>query len=237
VHLIFDFPETHIECDVDFSRRRTLAIIVNHNGEVKIAAPKGTSRTVIVDWVNSKSGWIIKKLNQFRDAQLEMFPQEYAHGELIMFLGKKYPLHLEIDLARSQPAAIFSQGALLVRTPVADTGSIRQVVEAWCRNAAEEIVRQKVEHFQEIINVRPNRVTIRRQKTRWGSCSTKGNLNFNWKVIMAPVEVIDYLVIHELCHLIHHNHSPEFWNLVAGYLPDYKVRRAWLKQNAAILSL
>lgn len=99
------------------------------------------------------------------------------------------------------------------------------------QKAAGEVFLQRSRYFAELLNVHFNRITIREQKTRWGSCSSKQNLNFNWKLILAPPEILDYVVVHELCHLKEMNHSPAFWHEVEQILPDYPQRKKWLKDN------
>ena len=98
-------------------------------------------------------------------------------------------------------------------------------------------IRQRIEHYAPLLGVQPGRVTVRDQKSRWGSCSSKHNLNFNWKLIMAPPQALDYVVVHELCHLKIFNHSPRFWALVGSCMPDYEVWKKWLKVHGADLFL
>lgn len=99
------------------------------------------------------------------------------------------------------------------------------------REAAGEVFLQRCRYFAGLLNVEFNRITIREQKTRWGSCSSSRNLNFNWKLMLAPPEILDYVVVHELCHLKEMNHSPAFWHEVEKVLPDYAQRKKWLKDN------
>ena len=104
------------------------------------------------------------------------------------------------------------------------------------RRKAEEILRKRTLYFAKMMGVQFNRITIKEQKTRWGSCSNSHNLNFNWKLVLAPPEVLDYVVVHELCHIKEMNHSNAFWSEVEKVLPDYKTRRTWLKENGWMLS-
>jgi predicted metal-dependent hydrolase len=107
----------------------------------------------------------------------------------------------------------------------------------WYRKKAREQINERIKYYQPKVGVQPARITVKEQKKRWGSCSSRGNLNFNWRAVMAPSPVLDYIIVHELCHLKHHNHSREFWNLLASILPDYKNRREWLKKNGVRLNL
>ncbi|WP_081457835.1 YgjP-like metallopeptidase domain-containing protein [Clostridium carboxidivorans] len=99
------------------------------------------------------------------------------------------------------------------------------------KNQAKKVLIERTKIYSKLIGVNPLKVTIKSQKTLWGSCSSKRNINYNYKIIMAPMEVVDYIVVHELCHLIHMNHSKQYWNTVQSILPDYKIRRRWLKDN------
>lgn len=103
------------------------------------------------------------------------------------------------------------------------------------RDAAKEYIPKRVEYYNEFTGGTYHKITIRDQKTRWGSCSSNGTLSFNYRLMLAPPRVLDYVVVHELCHLTHMNHSTDFWNMVASILPDYKEYRKWLKDNGHTL--
>ena len=113
----------------------------------------------------------------------------------------------------------------------------RKALENRYRQAAKEYFPARVAYYEKIIGVTHNEIRIRDQKTRWGSCSSKGNLNFNWRLMLAPPRVLDYVVVHELCHRKEMNHSKAFWNAVEMVLPDYKELRKWLRDNGNSLSL
>lgn len=135
---------------------------------------------------------------------------------------------------------------LSVTLPSADASEVKDQLEQWYLFQAKKIFPQRVAVYYPIVAklasaAAPkgigavNRITIRSQKTRWGSCSSKGNLNFNWRLLMAPLEILDYVVVHELCHLAYLNHSPQFWQLVGDILPDYSQCRRWLRENGMLL--
>lgn len=110
-------------------------------------------------------------------------------------------------------------------------------LELWLREKAREAICERAEEYSKLIGVCYSNIRIKDTKTRWGSCSSKGNLNFSWRIIMAPVVVMDYIIIHELCHLRHMNHSKEYWKTVEQYMPDYKQYKEWLKVNGAKLCI
>lgn len=106
-----------------------------------------------------------------------------------------------------------------------------QQLRFWMIDKAEELIKKRTDEYSKVIGVNYNNIRIKNTKTRWGSCSSKCNLNFNYRIIMAPEKVMDYIIVHELCHLKHMNHGKQFWETVALYMPDYKNHKDWLKVN------
>jgi len=161
----------------------------------------------------------------------------FVSGEEFSYRGKILVLNLVINADRKRIMVKKQAGTLLVVSDTVEREVLEKAVCHWYRERAREIFTDKVAYYRQFINKPIGEIRIKEQKSRWGSCSTKGNLNFNWKIIMAPDEIIDYLVVHELCHLLHMNHSKEFWQSVGSILPDYKVRERWLKENGTLLNL
>jgi len=116
-------------------------------------------------------------------------------------------------------------------------GKVRDALTRWYRTHAEQRLREKTEHYAGVIGVSPTAVGFRTFKSRWGSCDSRGLVQFNWKIIIAPNRIVDYLVVHELCHLQQHNHSPGFWKCVESVFPEYKECREWLKRNGRLLQI
>jgi len=227
---------TLIELEVTRSQRKTMALTISPTGQVRVAAPTRISNREIIDWVSSKANWIANKLEEIDKLRAAQTSREYMPGELFPYLGLDYPLHIETHNQRTRPTADLCCGRLIVATPDNDADIIRGAIEAWYRGRAGEHIQARIDFFRPRLDVSPQRVTIKDQKTRWGSCSSKGNLNFNWRAIMAPLKVVDYIVVHELCHLVHLNHSQDFWKLVSSTLPDYKAGKDWLRKNGRRLS-
>ncbi len=230
--------------DFDFTivrrnRRKTASISVSPENRVTITVPDYLSDDRIMEIIERKSRWIRKRIadNPGRVGQVK--PREYISGETFKYLGKTLLLQVKPDVASN----LSLEGDVLVaRIPwKLDEGRRRDYiaarVEEWYRSRAVETLVERVRLHEKLVGKKVNTIRVKDLSSRWGSCSIRGNLNFNWKIIIAPVEILDYVVIHELCHLIHLDHSPRFWGLVQSILPDYALRRKWLRAHGPSLEL
>lgn len=153
------------------------------------------------------------------------------NGDILFYLGEKRVLNVMRE-PRTRAKVKCVMDRILMWIPYeADFEYKRECLEKWYRREAMLIIREKAEEYAESLSVHFKDIRIKDQKSRWGSCSSKGNLNFNWRIIMAPEPVCDYVVIHELCHLVFMDHSANFWNLVERICPDYRQYKKWLKDN------
>ncbi len=223
------------------TKRKTIGITVDRNGKVKVSAPLYVSEKEIREVVQEKTDWIAKKVNEVRKRNLNTVHKEFVSGEEFLYLGEKYTLKIaELDLAK--PEVLIQADTIVVYIFKGLTGESRkQVVKEtlvkWYRQCFTEVVEERIEKYSLHLNVSPRKVVVKDQKTRWGSCSEKGNINLNWRLVMAPIEIIDYVVVHELCHLRIMNHSKDFWNLIESILPNYRESRGWLKVNGSSLEM
>jgi len=210
------------------SRRKTIALIVHTDGRLVVRAPLRASQKLIDEFVASKSDWI-EKTRQSQQARRETIPQHhFAEGELFWYLGQQYPL----KIVKSQHMALQFQPGFSLALKAVPHG--KAWFEGWYRAQARIYISQRVGFFAQRYNLRYQKIRISSARTRWGSCSACGTLSFTWRLIMAPPEIIDYVILHELAHTVQHNHSPQFWALVESMLPDYAVKRKWLKQNSQL---
>jgi hypothetical protein len=215
-------------------RRKTASVKVQE-GKVSVAVPKSLSDSRIEALVARKARWIREKLLLQRDAE-PVKPREYVSGECFTYLGRNYRLKVE----SGKPVLVkLRQGRLWVQVPEGRNNpeKIRNALIQWYRIHAEQKLREKSARYARIIGVSPAAVRIKTFKSRWGSCDSRGLVQFNWKIIIAPDRIVDYLVVHELCHLKQHNHSPRFWKCVESVFPDYRECRDWLKENGRILQV
>ena len=199
------------------TKRKTIALYIR-NGSLFVRAPLKTPVRDIDRFIASKEKWIKSKLeaSSTRQAQREKFTLTY--GDSILFRGKQYPI-----AARDGSRAGFADGQFFM-PPGLDPEQIKHVCIQLYRMLAKRDLVNRVSSFAKQMSVAPAAVKISGAKARWGSCSAKKSLNFSWRLAMADDDVIDYMVVHELAHIIEMNHSARFWAIVEGILPDYKIR-------------
>lgn len=230
------YLDRKIDFDIEYRNRRTMAIQVMPPDKVLIISPLGVPEDIIMRRVRSKGNWIIKKLVQLREIKLNTPDRTFTDGQQFLFLGKNYPLYV-LKNGRKIPKVIFTENRFNMELHEFDHEKMRRAMEKWYRKKADRIINDRVEVYTHEIGKRPKIVKVKEQKRRWGSCTAKGNLYFNWRCIMAPPAIIDYIVVHEISHLAVLNHSKRFWQKVGSVLPDYKKRRKWLKDNGLRLDI
>lgn len=208
------------------SRRKTIALVVQPDGRLVVRAPLRTNQKIIDAFVSSKAAWI-EKSRQSQQARRKFFPKRYfTSGELFWYLGKQYPLQ---RVTPQRPALQFHLAFTLSEK---STPQAKKHFEHWYREQARLYLMERAQYFTNLYNFHYKQIKITGARTRWGSCSARGTLSFAWRLIMAPPEIIDYVVLHELAHTVHHNHSQAFWSLVQSMVPDYAAKRKWLKHNS-----
>ena len=204
------------------SKRRTVALIVEQDGSITVRAPMRMSENVIGEFVEKHVQWIEKKKAELRVvAPVQL--KKYQSGETLLYLGKEYSL--EVVVGQRQ------QLILEDRFKIAETAlkNAKLVFQNWYRQQAKQWITERVKHLAEHHQFHYEKIKITSARTRWGSCSAKNTLSFSWRLILTSPDVIDYVIIHELAHTVHHNHSKRFWNLVGKLMPDYKKLRKRLK--------
>jgi predicted metal-dependent hydrolase len=213
------------------SRRRTVALIIQPDGTLTVRAPLHTPEAVIRHFVQDHSSWIIKKQALVRSAPPPLV-KAFVAGEKFLYLGQEFPLTI-VGTQRS-PLTLDAAGFHLAGSHLPDA---RQVFSHWYRVQAARRISERVVFYAQEHKFSYRKVRISSARTRWGSCSTAGTLSFTWRLVLAPLQVIDYVVLHELLHTRIKNHSPDFWLKLAEIMPDYKRHLAWLKKNGRFLTL
>lgn len=229
----FSFPVEVIKT----KRKRSASIEIDH-GTVKVLVPSSLSDARIQSLISDRRGLIEKKLHHQQQITKPKL-KEYVNGESFAYLGKNY--RLKRLLGQSGDAKL-KHG--YIQIPIPENAldgdieaSVRSSLEAWYRDHATSKLKEKTLRYASILGLKPNSVSIKDYKARWGSCSPSGDISYNWRIIMAPHHIVDYVVVHELCHLLEHNHSARYWRLVGNVIRDYKECREWLKVNGFKLSI
>jgi predicted metal-dependent hydrolase len=211
------------------TRRKTIAIVVERDGKLTVRAPLRMADVHIREFVEAHSDWILK--NQAK-ARLSAPPpqKQYIPGETFLYLGRPYPLTI---IPRQRPALTFDGSAF--RLAQSALPKAEEAFARWYKKQALEVFTERVELLSGRYGFTYQKIRISSARTRWGSCSSKGTLSFTWRLVLAPLEVADYVVIHELVHTKIKNHSKTFWARVGELLPDYKTCVRWLKKNGRSL--
>ena len=234
------YGNTTIDYQIQRSKRRkkTVQITVGGGG-VHVAAPMTTPDGELRAIVRKRAPWILRHVSQ---STLEAAPKRFVSGETLPYLGRNVRIHVEAA-AVPLPNVRFDHWRFRVTIPEALSGenryqSIRRAVVRWYRARADERIAETVERWwPRLGRGEMSRVLIRGQRQRWGSCTPDGTLRFNWRTVMLKPSLIEYVVVHELAHLTHLNHSADFWDLVSKAMPDAQQRRKSLRDTGRTLPL
>jgi|WetSurMetagenome_2_1015567.scaffolds.fasta_scaffold49965_3 predicted metal-dependent hydrolase len=223
-----------IPYDITYSpRRKSIAVVVHHTKRVEIKAPSGTPAPFIQSLAGRKAAWIARRLrvlDSLADLQVE---RNYHEGEVFYFLGA--PVILTILSDPPSGGVRCERGKLIVSSGLLkgpdQAGFVRSQVQDWYRHQAERIIGDSILESSRSLGVVPPPFRLRNARRRWGSCNHKNHLNFSVRLVMAPHDLVEYVVMHELCHIRHKNHSREFWESLRQVMPDYRERRGRLRHN------
>lgn len=213
------------------SNRKSFGLELTPGGRLIVRAPKFATDAQIRAIVTQKASWIAKARARLASQYPNLKPKTFTPGETFWYLGEQYHLRLT---NRQHPLLDLDGAFHLARHA---QHQAKQVFISWYREETRQITRGLIESYTKHYGVKVNGVRITSARTRWGSCSGKGNLNFTYRLCMAPLSVVEYVVVHELAHLKVANHGKAFWAEVAGIYADYQKPRAWLKQHGPILTL
>ncbi len=214
-------------------RRRTMEITVDPRGAVRVAAPNHVSSADIAAFVQARASWIERQRKAIRARP--SVPQRLVNGEGVLFLGREYALGIRQGANRRADVRLDGR-ALAISLPQShDTSAapaaVVSALEAWYRLEAERLISNRMLHYQQRVGVEPKALRMSNARTRWGSCGSGGTIRISWRLIMAPLSLIDYVIVHELSHLRHANHGPRFWRLMETILPNYKSLRGCLRRE------
>jgi predicted metal-dependent hydrolase len=213
------------------SRRKTVALIVRPDGTLEVRAPLRLAELRIREFVESHADWVCKQQARARKAAPPP-AKKFTERENFIYLGQSFPLTI---VPRQRQVLTFD--GQIFRLAKSALPKARELFVRWYQAQAGMFLMERVLFHARKHGLHYEKIRISSARTRWGSCSSKGTLSFTWRLVMAPPEIVDYVVIHELVHTKIPNHSQAFWQGVAGIIPDYKQRLTWLRKNGKYLSL
>lgn len=223
------------------NRAKRISLRVHGEKGVEVVYPTSMKRPKARKFLRENMDWLLKTLHKMENKKSNVYHRQYKHGETLPYLGEDITLNLIQRTHGTDMSFKFIDKILDVSLPPdidpSDTDAIQYAVESFYRGQAKWYITNRTIDIAEELGFKFNRIFIKNQKTKWGSCSSNNNLNFNLRLMMASPEAIDYIIIHELCHLTHMNHSKQFWNLVGKHCPDYPQWREWFKENGQFLVL
>jgi len=213
------------------TRRRTISIIIDKDTKIIVRAPLRIPEREIFDFINDKKEWIRKKQAEVREHRNKRKKKMFVSGEKFLFKGKEYPLEYA-----DKPRDVFEFDNERFIIDLEYKTQAGELFTKWYKKAARQIIQEKLSFFSEETGFKYNSLKINSAKSRWGSCSSKKNLNFSYRLILTPELVINYVILHELAHTVEMNHSKRFWEIVGSIYPDYKKAEEWLKSNSYSLN-
>lgn len=215
-------------------KRKTIGIYIQNDLSVLVKAPYYMKQEAIDEFVSKNQEWIVKTISDKRTLAKQ---KDWLARREILYLGNTLKVEIK-EMSMVKPTVEVSETTFTIITPNKDDNFlIKKQVETYIKEQALQLFTKFTKEYCDLLGCQYEKITLRKQKTRWGSCSTKGTLSFNIRLMGAPIEVIRYVVLHEVVHLIHFNHSTSFWHTIEGVMPDYKLRKNYLKEHGNILDI
>ena len=230
--MIHQYKSETVDYNIIYKKRKTMGIYIDLYGHIELRVPKGTSPESIRHLLESKWDWIQSKSNELKERTSGFKEKVYDDGETFLYLGKTYPVCITIDENIKQDCVLLEEDKLHIYVKEQDDDRIKQALKRFYYQQCKNLVEKRIKIYQSYFKMKPRSIRISDNKSNWGTCDSKLQLTFNWKLAMAPMESIDYVVVHEMCHMVHLNHDRSFWRLVGKILPDYEQRKNWLNQSS-----
>ncbi|MEM1085028.1 MAG: SprT family zinc-dependent metalloprotease [Verrucomicrobiota bacterium] len=225
---------THRDITYDLQRsdrRKTASLYIERDGGVTVIVPKSLSNEKVEELIEQKRSWIYRGIAEWRDLNASRVQREFVNGEGFLYLGSSYRLRL---VEQQEEPLVLRNGYFCLRSDCTDPeAEFRQ----FYRRKGIPRICERVKHYEAIAGIEARGVRVMELKNRWASCSSGGNLSFHWRCLMAPRTVLDYIVAHEVTHLKHPNHTEAFWAALDRLMPDFKDRKAWLRDHGAEMTL
>lgn len=219
VYMKIEFENHTISFNVQYGNAKKISIQLDTVGHITVKAPKEASEEMIMSVVGKHGKWILEQSQILEAARATPQAKEYQDEGKFLYLGKEYLLHE------------------LIQTGELSEEELKKELKKFYFAKCKKIVGERIKGYQAELRVKPKSIDVVESRTKWGSCSSDKKLTFNYRLAMAPVEVIDYVIIHELCHLLHMNHDRSFWRRLGSIMPDYKEKQDFLARHGEAMTL
>jgi len=238
-----------IQVHIVRSKRKTICMSVNKDGSVTVKAPRlYPTEKEIADFVEQKAEWIIKQRERQQEREDMKLVRRFETDYSFPYLGEERLVEMQ---SAKKTNITYEDNKIIIKTPAYEAlevdyealeneekiKKLQNDLKKWYKKQAYAYVSKRVDYYKDIVGVTVTSISIKSRKSQWGSCDSNGNLTFSWRLVMARPEAIDYVVIHELCHRKYMDHSKKFWNEVQKYMPDFKVQKQWMEENAMNLNI
>ncbi|MBM6616640.1 M48 family metallopeptidase [Bacillus suaedaesalsae] len=226
--MIHTYAGETIRFEIKYKNRGTIGISIDVYGNIEVLAPKKTPNERVIQVLEANWDLVQSKVKETKDRLNGPQEKVYEDNEKFLYLGKSYPIKVVQDHAVTQDPVVLEGEVLLIYVKQQNDEKIKQSLRRFYYQQCKALVEERISFYQSNFKTKPRSVKIIDSNTKWGTCDSNLHLTFNWKLAMAPLEVIDYVVVHEMCHMVHLNHDRSFWRLVGKIMPDYKEKEKWL---------
>ena len=226
--MIHTFSGETISFELVYKNRTTMGIYIDFYGNVEVHVPKGTAEESIQRLLEEKWEIIRLRMQETKGRLSGEKERVYDEGERFLYLGRDYPILISQDSNLKKDKVVFEGEQLYIYVKNFDDERIKKALKRFYYQKCKALVEKRLQLYQSHFKIKPRSFRISDSNSTWGTCDSMRQLTFNWKLAMAPLQVIDYVVVHEMCHMVHMNHDRSFWRLVGKIIPDYEQREKWL---------
>lgn len=226
--MIHNYLGQTVSFEIVYKKRTSMGITIDIYGNVEVLVPKETSDERVLQLIEEKWDWVQQKSKEMKDRWLGKKVKVHDHSEFFLYLGNEYPIQVSHDVTIQRDYVVFEGDKLNIYVKQLEDEKIKQALKRFYYQQCKALVEKSIRSFQKHFKSKPRSIRISDNNSNWGTCDSRQQLTFNWKLAMAPQKVIDYVVVHEMCHLVHLNHDRSFWRLVGKILPDYEESEHWL---------
>lgn len=230
--MIHNYLGQTMSFEIVYKKRESLGITIDVYGNIQVQVPRGTTDERVFQLIEEKWDWIQQKSKEMKDRLLGEKVKIYDHDEIFLYLGGEYPIKVSQDINIIQDYVVFEGDRLKIYVKQLEDAKIKQALKRFYYQECKKLVERSIRSYQKDFKTKPRSIRISDNNSNWGTCDSRQQLTFNWKLAMAPQQVIDYVVVHEMCHMVHLNHDRSFWRLVGKILPDYKEQENWLSLSS-----